>query len=223
VPFRHSAGAIACALAVLTLFSAFDPALAAAAGATGPVSSSETIFVVQIGLLLLVGRIMGEAAQRIGQPAVIGQLIGGLLLGPSVFGALWPSAQHTLFPDSGTQKRRAVEIGLALARADDAQVTALYVTRSNANGGRKGVQAKRRNELAVLEDISTLADRYDVRLRSTTRGNVAPDEAILQEAKRGYDLIVLGVSRRPGDTLFFGNTATAIFDRSETSNLFVAS
>ena len=53
--------------------------------------------------------------------------------------------------------------------------------------------------------------------------NIAPDEAILQEAKRGYDLIVLGVSRRPGDALFFGNTAAAILDRSETSNLFVAS
>ena len=52
---------------------------------------------------------------------------------------------------------------------------------------------------------------------------MTPDEAILREAKRGYDLIVLGVSRRPGDTLFFGNTAAAILDHSETSNLFVAS
>jgi nucleotide-binding universal stress UspA family protein len=68
-----------------------------------------------------------------------------------------------------------------------------------------------------------LADRYDVTLRSTTRANMTPDEAILREAKRGYDLIVLGVSRRPGDTLFFGNTAAMILDRSETSNLFVAS
>ena len=41
---------------------------------------------------------MGEAAQRIGQPAVMGQLIGGLLLGPSVLGLLWPHAQTPLFP-----------------------------------------------------------------------------------------------------------------------------
>jgi Kef-type K+ transport system membrane component KefB/nucleotide-binding universal stress UspA family protein len=130
-----------------------------------------------------------------------------------------------LIPVNGTDvSRRAVEVGLALARADDAQVTALYVTRANANGGGRGrAQATRRNELAVLKDISALADRYEVRLRSTTRANMAPDEAILREAKRGYDLIVLGVSRRPGDTLFFGNTAAAVLDRSETSNLFVAS
>jgi len=51
----------------------------------------------------------------------------------------------------------------------------------------------------------------------------APAEAILQEAKRGYDLIVLGANRRPGDTLFFGNTAAAILDRSPIPKLFVAS
>jgi len=52
---------------------------------------SEALFLAQIVLLLLVGRLMGEAMQRIGQPAVIGQLIAGILLGPSVFGALWPA------------------------------------------------------------------------------------------------------------------------------------
>jgi nucleotide-binding universal stress UspA family protein len=130
-----------------------------------------------------------------------------------------------LIPVNGTEvSRRAMEVGLTLARANDAQVTALYVTRANANGnGRNRAQATRRNELAVLKDISALADRYEVRVRSTTRANMAPDEAILRESKRGYDLIVLGVSRRPGDTLFFGNTAAAVLDRSETSNLFVAS
>jgi len=129
-----------------------------------------------------------------------------------------------LIPVNGTEvSRRAMEIGLALARVNDAQVTALYVTRASNGGGRKRAQATRRNELAVLKDISALADRYEVRVRPTMRANMAPDEAILRESKRGYDLIVLGVSRRPGDTLFFGNTAAAVLDRSETSNLFVAS
>ena len=48
---------------------------------------SEALFLAQLVLLLLVGRLMGEAMQRIGQPAVMGQLIAGILLGPSVFGA----------------------------------------------------------------------------------------------------------------------------------------
>jgi Kef-type K+ transport system membrane component KefB/nucleotide-binding universal stress UspA family protein len=129
-----------------------------------------------------------------------------------------------LIPVNGTDvSRRAAEVGLSLARASDAQVTALYVTNG---GGRKSGSRKRalrRNERGVLKDIAALADRYAINLRSATRANMAPDEAILREAKRGYDLIVLGVSRRPGETLFFGNTAAAVLDRSDTSHLFVAS
>jgi Kef-type K+ transport system membrane component KefB len=41
--------------------------------------------------------------QRIGQPAVMGQLLGGLLLGPSVFGLIWPDLQHALFPQTAAQ------------------------------------------------------------------------------------------------------------------------
>jgi len=52
---------------------------------------------------------------------------------------------------------------------------------------------------------------------------MARDQAILREASRGYDLVVLGVSRRSGDMLFFGNTATAVLEWSPTSILFVAS
>jgi nucleotide-binding universal stress UspA family protein len=132
-----------------------------------------------------------------------------------------------LIPVTGTEvSRRGVEVGLTLARASDAQVTALYVTRANSGASRNNPSrrlAMRRNELAVLKEIAALAERYDVPLRSTTRADMAPDEAILREAGRGYDIIVLGVSRRSGDVLFFGNTAAAVLERSPTSNLFVAS
>jgi nucleotide-binding universal stress UspA family protein len=133
-----------------------------------------------------------------------------------------------LIPVNGSEvSRRAVEVGLTLARSDDAEVTALYVTPGHPNGGRRKTtsrrRATRRNELAVLKDIGALADRYEVDMRSMTQAHMAPDEAILNESKRGYDLIVLGVSRRPGDSLFFGNTAAALLDRSETAKLFVAS
>jgi len=43
---------------------------------------SEALFLAQIVLLLLVGRLIGEVMRRIGQPAVIGQLMAGILLGP---------------------------------------------------------------------------------------------------------------------------------------------
>ena len=133
-----------------------------------------------------------------------------------------------LIPVNGTEvSRRAAEIGLTLARASDAQVTALFVTRANGGGGKANSAARkratRRNERAILKDIGALGDRYDVDVRSTTLTNLAPGEAIIREAKRGYDLVVLGVSRRPGDTLFFGDTAASVLERSDTSNLFVAS
>src|SRR6185295_10505756 len=88
------------AVLALALLAA-GPVLAAEAEKAGP---SEVIFLVQIILLLLVGRLMGEGMQRLGQPAVMGQLLAGLLLGPSVLGALWPEAQHAIFPANGEQK-----------------------------------------------------------------------------------------------------------------------
>ena len=65
---------------------------------------SEALFLAQIVLLLLVGRLLGEAMQRIGQPAVMGQMIAGILLGPSVFGAIWPEAQRVVFAANPQQQ-----------------------------------------------------------------------------------------------------------------------
>src|SRR3984957_11373009 len=66
--------------------------------------ASVALFLAQVVTLLVFGRLMGEIMQRVGQPAVMGQLIAGILLGPSVFGALLPSWSHALFPDDITQK-----------------------------------------------------------------------------------------------------------------------
>ena len=65
---------------------------------------SEFIFLVQIVLLICVGRGLGELMQRIGQPSVIGELLAGVLLGPSLFGWVWPAAHDTIFPASPEQK-----------------------------------------------------------------------------------------------------------------------
>jgi Kef-type K+ transport system membrane component KefB/nucleotide-binding universal stress UspA family protein len=76
------------------------------AGAAGDNAGrpSEFLLLVQISLLIAVGRGLGELMQRIGQPSVIGELLSGLLLGPSLFGWLWPEAQHAIFPPSPEQK-----------------------------------------------------------------------------------------------------------------------
>jgi Kef-type K+ transport system membrane component KefB/nucleotide-binding universal stress UspA family protein len=65
---------------------------------------SLAIFLAEIVALVVCGRLLGELMERIGQPAVMGQLIGGMLLGPSVFGALAPGLQHALFPGNAGQK-----------------------------------------------------------------------------------------------------------------------
>ena len=139
---------------------------------------------------------------------------------------LFKKGGKILVPVNGTDASRcAAEVGFTVARATDAEVTVLYVTRSSSGkgNGRSPARGTRRQEAAVLKDIGALAERYDLDVRRSIRADSAPDEAIIREAKRGYDLIVLGANRRPGDTLFFGNTAAAVLDRAETSKLFVAS
>ena len=66
--------------------------------------ASVVVYISQIVVLLIAGRIAGESMQRIGQPPVIGQIIAGILLGPSVLGLVAPNLYHNLFPDSAAQK-----------------------------------------------------------------------------------------------------------------------
>lgn len=94
--------AVPAALAALTFaLLAAMPALGAEPAKAG---ASEAVFLCQIIALLLTGRLLGEIMQRFGQPAVLGQLVAGLILGPSVLGALWPEAQQALFPAVREQK-----------------------------------------------------------------------------------------------------------------------
>jgi Kef-type K+ transport system membrane component KefB/nucleotide-binding universal stress UspA family protein len=82
--------------------------LAAEGAGTGRAGSSEAVFLCEITLLLVFGRLFGEAMLRIGQPAVMGQLIAGILLGPSVLGAFWPDLQQAIFP-SGPEQRAMID------------------------------------------------------------------------------------------------------------------
>ena len=63
------------------------------------------IFLIEIVLMLFFGRLLGELMQRIGQPAVMGQLIAGVIIGPSVFGLLMPKAYLMVFPDVAAQRK----------------------------------------------------------------------------------------------------------------------
>jgi Kef-type K+ transport system membrane component KefB/nucleotide-binding universal stress UspA family protein len=130
-----------------------------------------------------------------------------------------------LIPITGTEvSRRGAEVGLALARATNAPAMALHVAGAAAKAARRRFGGPRRGEEEILRHIVGLADWYGVPLRTAMRVDLAAEDAILRQARLGgYNLIVMGVTRRPGEALFFGNVATAILESSERSILFVAS
>jgi K+:H+ antiporter len=131
-----------------------------------------------------------------------------------------------LVPVNGTEpSRRAAEVAITMARATKAQVTVLYVAVRTATrrGMRRGIRS-RRHEEAILKDIVAIADGYDTGIRTAVVAERAADEAILGEVeRRNHNLVVMGVGRRPGEKLFFGDTAAALLAKSERSLLFVAS
>src|SRR3954468_15462325 len=53
---------------------------------------------VQLLVVVAAARALGVAMRRIGQPPVVGELLAGVLLGPSVLAKIWPSAAHVLVP-----------------------------------------------------------------------------------------------------------------------------
>ncbi|HEY7978041.1 MAG TPA: cation:proton antiporter [Rhizomicrobium sp.] len=73
--------------------------------------TDEVILAAQVVLLLFVGRGLGEIMQRFGQPAVIGNLLAGLILGPSLFGWVWPEAHALIFP--GDPKIKSLITGIS--------------------------------------------------------------------------------------------------------------
>lgn len=57
-----------------------------------------TALLLQLGFMLLVGRIFAELARKIKQPAVVGEIVAGILIGPTLFGQLFPEGFHWFFP-----------------------------------------------------------------------------------------------------------------------------
>ncbi|HEX6352710.1 cation:proton antiporter [Actinophytocola sp.] len=55
-------------------------------------------FLFSVAVILLVCHLFGALLRRFRQPAVLGEVIGGLVLGPSVLGLVWPASQELLFP-----------------------------------------------------------------------------------------------------------------------------
>ena len=54
-------------------------------------------FFLQMTVILLVCRLVGMLARKIGQPQVVGEMIAGVLIGPSLLGYVWPESAELIF------------------------------------------------------------------------------------------------------------------------------
>ncbi|GAT67115.1 cation:proton antiporter [Planomonospora sp. ID91781] len=73
------------------------------------------LFLVQVGVLLSLALLFGRAAVRLGLPALVGELLAGVLLGPTVLGHAAPQLAGLLFPAGQTQLLDAFgQIGVLL-------------------------------------------------------------------------------------------------------------
>jgi Kef-type K+ transport system membrane component KefB len=72
-------------------------------------------FFLQLAVILAAVRLVGMIARKIGQPQVVGEMIAGVLLGPSLFGLLAPDWQNRVFPEETQAVLYVVsQIGLVL-------------------------------------------------------------------------------------------------------------
>lgn len=79
------------------------PAVAPASGAPGlalldRLHTPLGVLLMQLIVIILAARAIGAVFLRIGQPAVVGEMLAGILLGPSLLGLILPQAQAFLFP-----------------------------------------------------------------------------------------------------------------------------
>ncbi len=74
---------------------------------------------VQLAAIIIAAQIGGWLFGRMGQPPVVGEILAGLILGPSCLGAIFPETLATLFPPEDDRQLRVLgQIGLVLLMFD---------------------------------------------------------------------------------------------------------
>lgn len=92
-----------------------------------------TVLFVQLAVVLAVARLLGEAARHLGFAPVVGELLTGIVLGPSLIGALAPGLLASLFPPGGTAALQAVSwLGLTMLLVLTGLETDLVLVRRKA-------------------------------------------------------------------------------------------
>lgn len=97
-------------------------AMIATAGSAAPATAAHEIgedfaarLLIAVAVVVVVAMLGGWLAKQARQPPVIGEILAGLALGPSLLGALWPTGQEWLFPSTVYPVLSGLaEIGLAI-------------------------------------------------------------------------------------------------------------
>jgi len=95
--------------------SAGEPGSVAVAVAAGPAAPVPDLplLLVQIIVILVAARLVGLLVRRLGQPQVVGEMMAGIALGPSLLGARAPGIAAALFPPNSLGLLNALsQIGL---------------------------------------------------------------------------------------------------------------
>lgn len=98
-----------------TILSPHGPATAGAASSYVPGDYSIHFF-LQLAVILFACRIVGWLGQKfLAQPPVVGEMIAGVVLGPSLLGLVWPELQGAIFPKETRNVLYAgAQLGVAL-------------------------------------------------------------------------------------------------------------
>ncbi|RKE19884.1 cation:proton antiporter [Streptomyces sp. TLI_171] len=85
------------------------------ASAAGPAELRLATMLADIGVVLLVGAVFGRLVQKVRQPVVVGEILAGIALGPSLLGLFPGDLTHKLFPTDVRPLLSAVsQVGLVL-------------------------------------------------------------------------------------------------------------
>jgi Kef-type K+ transport system membrane component KefB len=98
-------GAVVLFLLIDAWGASLTPPAPPPSGASGTATSQATQgallhVLVALTAVLVTGRLLGVLFRRVGQPPVIGEVVGGILLGPSFLGRVWPEAAAFVLPAS---------------------------------------------------------------------------------------------------------------------------
>lgn len=99
-----------------------------------------------LAAVICLGNLAGRLFRYIGQPPVIGEIVAGLLLGPSVLGQISPELMHALIPSAGDDPSRKV-IGALQVIAQLGVILYMFLVGMELNLGTLGREA--RSALAI--------------------------------------------------------------------------